>query len=91
MPRNEKESEQQAEFRNARDLIASGRISTLDELYGIIAKKTVAEGLGVNSVSFSNTKANRPEAFKLGEIIKLSELLETDVLVVVAILVKSMK
>lgn len=91
MPSNEKESELESGFRNARDLIASGRISTLDDLYAITTKKSIAEGLGANPISFTNQKSNRPEVFKLGEIVKLSELLETDVHVVVSILINSMK
>lgn len=89
MPINE--SELETLFHNARDLIASGGILTLDDLYGIITKKAIAEGLGAHSVSFTNYKANRPETLRLSEIMKLSELLETDVHQVLAIFLKSIR
>ena len=91
MPSNKSESDLETGFRNARDLIASGRISTLEELYNVTTKKNVAKGLGVNPVSFTNNKANQPEAFRLSEILKLSELLETDVHTIVSIFLNSIK
>jgi len=85
------ESELEAMFHNARNLIAPGGILTLDDLYGITTKKAITEGLGANPVSFTNYKANRPETPGLSEIMKLSELLETDVHQVLAILLNSIR
>jgi hypothetical protein len=76
-------------FKNAKELIAAGRINTLDELYKIVPKKFVGAGLDLNPVRFSNVKSNVPGDFKLSEIIKLSELLETDIYTVVKIFINS--
>jgi hypothetical protein len=78
-------------FYNAKELIASGRVSTLEELYKQVPKKVVAETLNLNATRFSNYKSNEPGEFKLSEIIELSKALETDILIVVKIFVNSMK
>ena len=78
-------------FYNAKELIATGRIKTLEDLYKQVPKKIVAEGLNLNPVRFSNVKSNNAGDFKFSEIIRLSELLETDIHTIVSIFYNSIK
>lgn len=84
-------SDKDERFYNAKELIAKGRIKTLEDLYKQVPKKIVGEGLNLNPVRFSNVKSNNPGDFKFAEIIKLSELLETDIQIIVSIFIRSMQ
>jgi len=84
-------SDKDERFYNAKELIALGRVNTLEELYKQVPKKVIAETLNLNATRFSNYKSNLPGEFKFSEIVELSKALETDILVIVRIFVNSMK
>ncbi|MES2062495.1 MAG: hypothetical protein V4456_11285 [Bacteroidota bacterium] len=76
-------------FELAKPYIKRGEINDLFQLYSYVPKKSVAQGLGLNSSSFSNFKSNHPEDFKVKELIKLAELLDVDVKIVFDIFLRS--
>ncbi len=74
-----------------RGLILNDLIKNLGDLYLYISKRQIALLLGLNPVSFSNTKALFPEKFKLQEIQTLSRYFEVPLEKMMFIFLNSMK
>lgn len=77
------------QFSEVSTLIKSGQISDLEELFREVPKTQIAKALDLNATSFSNIKSNRPESFKLGEIITLSKFLNVSLESLIPIFEKS--
>ena len=77
-------------FLFANKLIYAGQIQTIEDIYKIVPRKIIAQGLGLNVTTFTNFKSKTPENFKLSEIIKMSNLLEIKVETLVGIFLNSL-
>ncbi len=71
--------------KKTRILINSGVIFDIKDLFNVMPKSYMAKILELNPVSFTNRKSNQPESFKLGELIKISDFIEVDLIDVVKI------
>lgn len=72
-------------YHKAKILLENNVIQTVDQLYKVLPKNVIANGLGINPIRFSNNRSKHPGQFKLDELIRLSELIETDLMVLVNI------
>lgn len=72
-----------------RSYIQDGQIKNITQLYSALTKKVIAELLELNNTSFSNKKSNSPGDFKLGQLIKLANALDVDVILLIGIFINS--
>lgn len=86
----EGENARDERFKFANRLIEAGEIRSLQDIYKVVPIRIIALGLGLNPVSFSNTKAHFPASFKFGEIVRLSQLLNIQPIAMVQIFLNSL-
>ena len=73
------------------ELIKNKSIQRFSDIYNIIPKSSIAKALGLNSVSFSNSKSTKPDSFKVAEILKLAEILNVPYQKILDLIVQDIK
>ena len=77
-------------LRFAKSLILEGKIQTVNDLYQFLSKRLIANVIGLNPNSFSNSKSKRLGDFKLSELILLADGLNLPLELVVTLFYNSL-
>lgn len=75
--------EKDIRYIRAKTLLENKELATLEDLYSILPKSVIANDLGLNPTRFSNFKSKSPGQFKFDEIMHLSQLIETDLFIII--------